>query len=77
LLRAIRRRPTFKVHFGERVDLSGLNAAKPGDAMRAHKRIMQAITKHLVPLRTDQPNEPAFHDPTRPLDSVSPWKPEA
>ena len=76
LLRAIRNRPTFKVHFGGQVDLSGLDAARPGDAMRAHKRIMQAIPRDLVPLRTDQPDEPAFHDPTRPLDSVSPWKPQ-
>jgi 1-acyl-sn-glycerol-3-phosphate acyltransferase len=77
LLRAIRARPTFKVHFGGRVDLSGLNASKPGDAMRAHKRIMRAITDDLVPLRTDQPDAPSFHDPTRPTDSVSPWKPES
>lgn len=75
LLRAIRNQPTFKVHFGPVVDLSDLSAAKPGDAIRAHKRIMQAITDNLVPLRPDEPDKPKFHDPTRPTDSTSPWKP--
>ncbi|MFC4856295.1 lysophospholipid acyltransferase family protein [Actinophytocola glycyrrhizae] len=75
LLRAIRDRPTFKVHFGPVVDLSDLSAAKPGDAIRAHKRIMQTISDNLVPLRADELDEPRFHDPTRPTDSKSPWKP--
>ncbi|OLR94158.1 lysophospholipid acyltransferase family protein [Actinokineospora bangkokensis] len=74
-LRAVRRRPVFKVHFGGEVDLSDLSATKPGDAMRAHKRIMQAITDGLVPLRPDEPDLPAFHDPTRPTTATSPWKP--
>lgn len=73
--RAIRARPTFKVHFGPVVDLSDLSADKPGDAMRAHKRIMQAIANNMVPLRADQLDKPKFHDPTRPTDSRSPWKP--
>ena len=62
-------------HFGEQVDLSGLSDGVPGDAMRAHKRIMQTITDRLVPLRADEPDVPAFHDPTRPTDSRSPWRP--
>jgi 1-acyl-sn-glycerol-3-phosphate acyltransferase len=73
--RAVWNRPTFKVHFGPVVDLADLSLDKPGDAMRANKRIMQAITDNLVPLRPDEPVLPAFHDPTRPTDSVSPWKP--
>lgn len=73
--RAIRARPTFKVLFGPVVDLSDLSADKPGDAMRAHKRIMQAIANNMVPLRADQLDRPKFHDPTRPTDSRSPWKP--
>jgi 1-acyl-sn-glycerol-3-phosphate acyltransferase len=75
-MRAIRDRPVFKVHFGPVVDLSDLSAGKPGDAVRAHKRIMQAITDRLVPLRTDEPDTPRFHDPTRPTDSTSPWRPK-
>ena len=65
-----------KVHFGPVVDLSDLSAAKPGDAIRAHKRIMQAITDNLVPLRADELDDPSFHDPTRPTDSTSPWRPK-
>ena len=74
--RAIRNRPTFKVHFGPVVDLSDLSAAKPGDAVRAHKRIMQSIADNLVPLRAGELDKPKFHDPTRPTDSKSPWKPQ-
>ncbi|WP_054049777.1 1-acyl-sn-glycerol-3-phosphate acyltransferase [Alloactinosynnema sp. L-07] len=73
--RAMRDRPVFRVHFGPRVDLSGLTLDKPGDAMRAHTRIMQAITADLIPLRADEPDTPKFHDPTRPCDSKSPWRP--
>jgi 1-acyl-sn-glycerol-3-phosphate acyltransferase len=75
-LRAIRDRPVFKVHFGPVVDLSDLSATTPGDAVRAHKRIMQAITDGLVKLRPDEPDTPRFHDPTRPTDSKSPWRPK-
>ncbi len=74
-LRALVRRPTFKVHFGPAVDLSGLSATRLGDAVRARDRIMRAITAGLAPLRPHEPDRPAFHDPTRPTDSVSPWKP--
>ena len=73
--RALRRRPTFRVHFGGPVDLSDLSAERPGDAMRAHNRIMQAITDRLIPLRAGEPDVPRFHDPTRPTDTRSPWRP--
>jgi 1-acyl-sn-glycerol-3-phosphate acyltransferase len=76
VLRAIRDRPVFKVHFGPLVDLSDLSVNTPGDAVRAHKRIMVAITDNLVPLRADEPDTPRFHDPTRPTDSTSPWRPQ-
>ncbi len=36
---------------------------------------MRAITAGLVPLRPDEPDVPRFHDPTRPTDSRSPWRP--
>lgn len=74
-LRAIVRRPTFRVHFGPVVDLTDLSATRLGDAVRARDRIMRAITAGLVPLRPAEPDRPAFHDPTRPTDSVSPWRP--
>jgi len=70
----VRRRPVFRVHFGDPVDLSGLRADKPGDAVRAHQRIMRAITAGLVTLRVDEPDLPRFHDPTRPTDTRSPWR---
>ncbi|HWE90358.1 MAG TPA: lysophospholipid acyltransferase family protein [Pseudonocardiaceae bacterium] len=73
-LRAIPRRPTFRVHFGPPVDLDGLSVDRPGDAVRARDRIMRAITAGLVDLRADEPDEPRFHDPTRPIDSRSPWR---
>ncbi|RAS61692.1 1-acyl-sn-glycerol-3-phosphate acyltransferase [Lentzea atacamensis] len=74
-LSAIRRRPTFKVHFGKPVELSDLSAETMGDARRAHERIMIAITEGLVPLRLDEPDLPRFHDPTRPTTGSSPWRP--
>ncbi|TCP41106.1 1-acyl-sn-glycerol-3-phosphate acyltransferase [Tamaricihabitans halophyticus] len=67
----------FRVHFGEPVDLGDLSADRVGDAMRAHTRIMRAITANLVPLRAAEPDTPRFHDPTRPTDSHSPWRPES
>jgi 1-acyl-sn-glycerol-3-phosphate acyltransferase len=69
------RRPTFRVHFGAPVDLADLDPARPGTAVRAHTRIMRAITDGLVPLRADEPDLPHFHDPTRPTDGTSPWRP--
>ncbi|TCO56709.1 1-acyl-sn-glycerol-3-phosphate acyltransferase [Actinocrispum wychmicini] len=73
-LSALRRRPRFKVHFGSPVDLSDLSAGKAGDAVRAHKRIMQAVTDNLATLRRDEPDLPKYHDPTRPTDTRSPWR---
>lgn len=75
-LSALRRRPVLRVHFGEPVDLSDLSADRPGDAVRAHARIMRAITGGLVPLRADEPEEPRHSDPTRPRTGKrSPWRP--
>ncbi|MYW91477.1 1-acyl-sn-glycerol-3-phosphate acyltransferase [Amycolatopsis rubida] len=70
------RRPRFKVHFGAPVDLSEVEPERPGAGVRAHAKIMQAITDGLVPLRRHEPLRPRFHDPTRPTDTVSPWKPQ-
>lgn len=69
------RRPTYRVHFGTPVDLDEFSLARPGDAVRAHAKIMRAITDGLVPLRASEPDRPRFHDPTRPTDSRSPWRP--
>lgn len=74
-LRAVRRRPAFRVHFGAPVDLGDLAASRPGDAVRARDRIMRAITAGLVPLRPNEPAEPSFHDPSRPATKPSPWHP--
>jgi 1-acyl-sn-glycerol-3-phosphate acyltransferase len=76
-LRAVRlrHRLRFRVHIGPPVDLTGLHPGRPGDAMRAHARIMLAITTGLAPLRADQPGTPPYGDPTRPLGRPSPWRP--
>jgi len=71
------RRPRFRVHFGDPVDLSDVEPERPGAGVRAHAKIMQAITDGLVPLRAAEPDRPRFHDPTRPTDTVSPWKPKS
>ncbi|HEX4722218.1 MAG TPA: lysophospholipid acyltransferase family protein [Pseudonocardiaceae bacterium] len=76
-LRSLPRRPMFQVHFGPPVDLADLAANRPGDAVRARDRIMRAITAGLVPLRRDEPDTPRFHDPTRPTDGRSPWRPSS
>lgn len=70
------RRHTFKVHFGDPVDLTGLRSGRPGDANRAHARIMLAITAGLVPLRADDPAPPSQTDPTRSVGRPSPWRPQ-
>lgn len=75
-MRALRRRPRLRVHFGEPVDLSGLSAERIGDAARARDRIMRAITSGLVGLRSDEPDYPAHVDATRPVSGKrSPWRP--
>ncbi|MGH4011372.1 MAG: lysophospholipid acyltransferase family protein [Pseudonocardiaceae bacterium] len=70
----LRHRVRFRVHAGPPVDLTGLHPGRPGDAMRAHARIMLALTAGLVPLRTDQPGAPSM-DPTRSQSRPSPWRP--
>lgn len=69
------RRPTFKVHFGAPVDLSDLDPDTPATPWQAHQRIMRAITGGLAGMRRDEPDVPRFHDPTRPTDASSPWRP--
>ena len=71
----LRHRLHFRVHIGPPIDLTGLRPGRPGDAMRAHARIMLAITAGLAPLRADQPGMPHHGDPTRPLGRPSPWRP--
>lgn len=71
------RRPHFQVHFGAPVDVSDLEVGAPGTPWRAHSRIMRSIADGLVPLRAGEFDQPDFHDPTRPTDSKSPWKPPA
>jgi 1-acyl-sn-glycerol-3-phosphate acyltransferase len=70
LLRAVRRRPVTRVHFGEPVDLSGLHPGAPGHAQRATDQIIDAITRTLAPLRPDEPHLPRHVDPTRPLSTA-------
>ncbi|GAA2661987.1 MULTISPECIES: lysophospholipid acyltransferase family protein [Actinosynnema] len=74
-LQGVRRRPEYRVHFGEPVDLSDLTDGAPGHARRAHERIMRAITSGLAPLRADEPDVPRHRDPTRPTTGSSPWRP--
>ena len=64
---SIWRRPTLKVHFGEPVDLSDLQANRRGDAIRARNRIAAAQTRLLAPLRPGEIDAPAFDDRTRPV----------
>lgn len=74
-LRALRRRPALRVHFGEPVDLGDLSPDRTGDAARARDRIMRAITRNLAPLRADEPGAPNWQDPTRTTtDRRSPWR---
>lgn len=76
-LRALRpgQRITFRVHVGVPVDLTGLRPDRTGDAMRAHVKIMSAITSGLMPLRADEPGTPRHQDPTRSVGRPSPWRP--
>ncbi|MFV2100857.1 lysophospholipid acyltransferase family protein [Micromonospora sp. LOL_024] len=69
LARAMVRRPTVRVHFGDPVDLTELTHGVPGGARRATDRIIDALTDTLVPLRPDEPVRPRHVDPGRPVDS--------
>jgi len=70
-VRAVLRRPALKVHVGPPVRLDDLQMGRVGDANRARYRIAAAITRGLVPLRVDEPDRPAFVDPTRPTTAVA------
>ncbi|WHT17899.1 lysophospholipid acyltransferase family protein [Crossiella sp. CA-258035] len=74
--RAVKNRPTFRVHFGPPVDLSDLSPTKTGDATRARDRIMRAIAKGMIGIRPGELDKLKFHDPTRPTESRSPWTPD-
>jgi 1-acyl-sn-glycerol-3-phosphate acyltransferase len=67
--RAVLRRPVVRVHFGDPVDLRDLDPARPGAALRATTRIIDALTETLAPLRPDEPHRPRYVDPSRPVDS--------
>ncbi|WP_155371623.1 lysophospholipid acyltransferase family protein [Catellatospora vulcania] len=66
---SLRHRPRVRVHVGPAVDLSGVDAARPGAAQRIADRIIDAIAAELVPLRTDEPDTPRFVDPSRPTET--------
>jgi 1-acyl-sn-glycerol-3-phosphate acyltransferase len=69
VLRAVRRRPVVRVHFGPPVDLSGITGTRPGDAHRATERVLDAVTDALRLLRPDELDRPRYVDPTRPVDT--------
>jgi 1-acyl-sn-glycerol-3-phosphate acyltransferase len=73
-VRAVLRRPALRVHVGPPVRLDDLRMGRVGDANRARYRIAAAITRGLVPLRADEPDRPAFHDPTRPTTAVAAFR---
>lgn len=68
LLSAMVRRPVVRVGFGEVVDLSGLTGTAGARAMRATRRIVEAIDETLAPLRADEPQLPRRVDTTRAVD---------
>ena len=70
-VRAVLRRPALRVRVGPPVRLDDLRMGRVGDANRARYRIAAAITRGLVPLRADEPERPAFLDPTRPTTAVA------
>ncbi|GIJ20874.1 lysophospholipid acyltransferase family protein [Micromonospora lutea] len=69
IARALVRRPTVRVHFGDPVELDDLTHAAPGAARRATDRIIDALTDTLAPLRPDEPDRPRHVDPGRPVDT--------
>jgi 1-acyl-sn-glycerol-3-phosphate acyltransferase len=68
LLKALLRRPVVRVRFGSPVDLTGLTGTAGAQAMRATRRIIDAIDDTLAPLRADEPEQPHHIDPSRPVD---------
>lgn len=63
--RALRHRPTVRVHFGQPLDVSGIDGTRPGAAQKITDRLMDAIVEALEPLRVDEPDLPRHTDPTR------------
>jgi 1-acyl-sn-glycerol-3-phosphate acyltransferase len=74
IARAVIRRPVIRVHFGDPVDLSGLDPTVPGAARRATDRIIEALTTTLAPLRPDEPDRPRYRDPSRPSETTRPHR---
>ncbi|MDG4797710.1 lysophospholipid acyltransferase family protein [Micromonospora sp. WMMD1082] len=72
--RALVRRPTVRVHFGDPVDLADVTPGVPGAARRATDRIIDALTDTLAPLRPDEPDRPRHVDPGRPVDTSRPHR---
>jgi 1-acyl-sn-glycerol-3-phosphate acyltransferase len=70
LARALRRRPVIRVHFGAPVELTDIDPERPGAALRATARIIDALTDALAPLRPDEPHQPRYVDPTRPVETT-------
>jgi 1-acyl-sn-glycerol-3-phosphate acyltransferase len=70
-VRAMVGRPVLRVHVGPPVYLEDLRGGKVGDAHRARMRIAAAITRGLVPLRAEEPDEPRFTDPSRPTTGAA------
>lgn len=66
-LTALWRQPKLRVHFGEPVDLTGLTLGRPGDANRAHRRILGAVTRDLRMIRSVELGPPRYVDETRPI----------
>ncbi|MDG4831055.1 lysophospholipid acyltransferase family protein [Solwaraspora sp. WMMD1047] len=74
LARSLRRRPVIQVRFGPPVDLTAVDPATPGAAVRATARVIDALTATLAPLRPDEPDRPRHVDPSRPLDGGRPHR---
>jgi len=68
LVRAVLHRPVVQVRFGRPVDLSGLTGTAGAQAMRATRRIAEAIDETMVPLRPGELELPRFVDRSRPVD---------
>ncbi|MEV0269065.1 MAG: 1-acyl-sn-glycerol-3-phosphate acyltransferase [Hamadaea sp.] len=75
--RDFRKRPTVKVHFGKPIDLSDLDPAVRGDVQRATDRIIAALHAELIPLRVNEPDRPAYTDPTRRSETRRSFNPDS